>query len=46
MNRPSPTNRSQLEELDELFYGYPDDLTDLLFAFVQRHPQSFAPTPE
>jgi hypothetical protein len=30
-----------LSELDSKFYSYPDDLTDLLFAFVAKHPDEF-----
>lgn len=33
----------QLNLLDEEFFAYPDDLTSLLFAFVQSHPHAFAP---
>ena len=35
-----------LEALDTEFFGYPDDLTDLLYAFVSRHPQVFGPVPK
>jgi len=35
----------QLTALDDRFFGYPDDLTDLLFAFVAAHPDVFGPTP-
>lgn len=33
--------REKLEELDSDFYKYPDDLTELLFEFVQKHPKGF-----
>ncbi|MEZ6005871.1 MAG: DUF4375 domain-containing protein [Planctomycetota bacterium] len=35
-----------LNELDTAFYGYPDDLTQLLYAFVEKHPEHFGETPE
>ena len=34
-----------LSELDSKFYSYPDDLTDLLFAFVAKHPDEFGAAP-
>ena len=34
-----------LSELDEQFYSYPDNLTVLLFEFVQSHPEEFGQTP-
>ncbi len=30
-----------LEEFDSKFYAYPDNLTELLFAFVARNPNEF-----
>lgn len=30
-----------LDALDGEFYAYPDDLTELLYQFVQAHPASF-----
>ena len=42
----SVTGREQLENLDVLFFSYPDNLTDLLFAFVLSRPTSFGPIPQ
>ena len=41
---PEPV-ATQFEALDTRFFAYPDDLTELLFAFVSRHPEVFGPTP-
>ena len=35
-----------LEELDAEFFSYPDNLTDLLFAYVAQHPEEFGSLPE
>lgn len=37
----------ELDLLDREFFAYPDNLTDLLFAFVLKHPEEFGtlPTP-
>ena len=32
--------------LDQEFFSYPHDLTDLLFAYVSRHPEEFGSLPE
>jgi hypothetical protein len=32
----------QLEALDQQFYGYPDNLAELLYEFVVGHPDVFA----
>lgn len=32
---------AELERLDSVFFEYPDDLTELLFAFVADHPEVF-----
>ncbi|HEV2495049.1 MAG TPA: DMP19 family protein [Terriglobia bacterium] len=32
-----------LEGLDSEFYRYPDNLTELLFEFVRKHPEVFGP---
>ena len=32
-----------LEAFDQQFTSYPDDLTELLFEFVTRHPETFGP---
>lgn len=34
----------QLDELDAQFYGYPDNLTELLYAFVNAHSDVFGST--
>jgi hypothetical protein len=34
-----------LARLDDEFLGYPDDLTELLFAHVAAHPKEFGPVP-
>jgi hypothetical protein len=34
---------SALEALDQEFFTYPDNLTDLLFEFVRSHPKTFGP---
>ena len=36
---------AQFASLDDKFFAYPDDLTELLFAFVAAHPDVFGPTP-
>jgi hypothetical protein len=30
-------------QLDQEFFNYPDNLTDLLYAFVKAHPEEFGP---
>ena len=35
-----------LGSLDNEFFAYPDNLTDLLFAFVSKHPQEFGDLPK
>ncbi|MFY7878393.1 MAG: DMP19 family protein [Pirellula sp.] len=35
----------RLNELDTQFFAYPDNLTELLFAFVAKHPNEFGPIP-
>lgn len=42
----SSSASSQLETLDEEFLAYPDDLTELLYAYVASHPEVFGPVPE
>lgn len=32
-----------LDSMDQEFFGYPDNLTDLLFDFVRTHPETFGP---
>ena len=41
---PEPV-AAQFASLDDRFFAYPDDLTELLFAFVAAHPNIFGPTP-
>lgn len=36
----------QLDILDEGFFAYPHNLTDLLFAYVSRHPEEFGALPK
>ena len=38
----------KLEPLDQEFFSYPHSLTDLLFAYVSKHPEEFGalPTPD
>jgi len=36
----------KLETLDQEFFAYPHDLTDLLFAYVSRHPEEFGKVPK
>lgn len=35
----------ELDALDREFYRYPHNLTDLLFAYVSRHPEEFGELP-
>jgi uncharacterized protein DUF4375 len=36
----------KLELLDQEFFSYPHDLTDLMFAYVSGHPEEFGTLPE
>ena len=36
----------KLEPLDQEFFAYPHSLTDLLFAYVSKHPEEFGPIAE
>ena len=36
----------KLEPLDQEFYSYPHNLTDLLFAYVSAHPEEFGTLPK
>jgi hypothetical protein len=36
---------AELDAIDREFLAYPDNLTDLLFAYVCRHPEEFGPVP-
>ena len=38
--------REQFETLDSEFMAYPDNLTELLFAYVAAHPDAFGPVPQ
>jgi hypothetical protein len=35
-----------LEPLDNAFFEYPHNLTELLFAYVSRHPEEFGELPK
>jgi hypothetical protein len=39
------SNEEMLEELDSQFFSYPDNLTELLFAFVARNQDEFGEVP-
>jgi hypothetical protein len=45
MHSLPPSVAAQFKSLDDRFFAYPDDLTELLFAFVAAHPDVFGPTP-
>ena len=36
----------QLQPLDNDFFAYPDKLTELLFAYVSKHPEEFGELPK
>ena len=36
----------QLNSLDSEFFGYPNDLTELLFVYVSKHPEEFGELPQ
>jgi len=36
----------KLEPLDQEFFSYPHNLTDLLFAYVSKHPEEFGNVPK
>ena len=38
--------REQFETFDSDFMAYPDNLTELLFAYVASHPEAFGPIPK
>jgi Domain of unknown function (DUF4375) len=38
--------RDELEALDQEFFSYPHDLTDLLFTYVSNHPEEFGSLPK
>jgi hypothetical protein len=37
---------AKLDSLDQEFYSYPDEVTDLLFSYVSAHPQEFGDLPK
>jgi hypothetical protein len=37
---------AELEPLDQEFFAYPHNLTDLLFAYVSAHPEEFGTLPK
>jgi hypothetical protein len=37
---------AQLGMLDDEFFAYPNNLTDLLFAYVSKHPEEFGELPK
>jgi len=41
----SEETEAKLNELDRQFYLYPDDLTELLYAYVAAHPEEFGKLP-
>lgn len=42
----SGETREELESLDSEFFGYPHDLTQLLFAYVSKNPDEFGALPQ
>jgi hypothetical protein len=44
-NFPGETEE-KLEELDNEFFAYPHNLTDLLFTYVSRYPEEFGELPK
>jgi len=42
----SSETEAQLNELDNEFFQYPHNLTELLFAYVSSHPEEFGKLPE
>jgi hypothetical protein len=36
----------RLEPLDQEFFSYPHNLTDLLFSYVSQHPEEFGTLPK
>ena len=38
--------RKNFEALDSEFMAYPDNLTELLYAYVAARPESFGPIPQ
>jgi hypothetical protein len=42
----SPETEEKLGDLDAEFYKHPHNLTELLFTFVSKHPESFGELPQ
>ncbi|SRR6266568_2241649 len=42
----SDDTEDELSALDNEFFTYPHDLTELLFAYVSKHPEEFGELPE
>jgi len=42
----SAETEKKLDLLDREFYQYPHNLTELLFAFVSKHPEEFGELPK
>jgi hypothetical protein len=38
--------RDEVDALDSKFFEYPDNLTELLFAYVASHPETFGAVPD
>jgi hypothetical protein len=45
MHSLSELVEAKFAALDQRFFSYPDNLTELLFAYVAAHPEVFGPTP-
>jgi len=46
VNSLNPAEHEHFRALDSEFFTYPDNLTELLFAYVASHPETFGPTPK
>ena len=44
--RFSDETEDKLDALDKEFYRYPHNLTELLFAYVAKHPEEFGELPK
>jgi hypothetical protein len=42
----SGETKDSLNDLDDEFFQYPHNLTDLLFAYVSRYPEEFGELPK
>jgi hypothetical protein len=45
LDRLGEKGEEQLSALDGEFYEYPDDLTDMLYRYVEQHPEEFGSVP-